>query len=350
MVDAICRELEMRRDELQHPIRTIYFGGGTPSVLHSGQVAQILDVVGDNFASAKDTDVEITLEANPDDLTEDKLAALAKTKINRLSIGVQSFRESDLKLMNRAHNAEMAVVSIEAARQYFNNLSIDLIYGIPDLSDDQWRANLQQAIDLDVPHISSYALTVEDGTALKRFIEKGVVKPVDDEAAARHFEILLEMMNAAGYEHYEFSNFGRSGYFSQNNLAYWTGKPYVGIGPSAHTYDGDRRRGWNKANNMVYMKEIEAHRLPIETETLSLTDKYNELVMTRLRTVYGISLAEVEADYGETFAQYLREQARPYIADELLEWRDGNLHVTHKGKFLSDGIASGLFKVGLGYR
>ena len=253
---------------------------------------------------------EITLEANPDDLAADatssaveslnanKLAGFKKAGVNRLSIGVQSFFEEDLKLMNRAHNSVEAEQCIVLAKKHFDNISIDLIYGIPNMTNARWRQNIAKALELDIPHISSYALTVEPKTALANFVKKGLVKPVDDEVSQEHFHILNDTLSNAGYSCYEISNFGKPGYFSKNNSAYWQQKKYIGIGPSAHSFDGERR-GWNVNNNPKYIKAIESGELPMEVEVLSKTDKYNEYVMTGLRTIWGVSLSKVDAEYGE---------------------------------------------------
>ncbi len=344
MVQALIKELDLRKDEQPGVVETIYFGGGTPSVLTVEQLDKIITAVYDKYAVIASP--EITLEANPDDLKPEKIQSLASSPINRLSIGVQSFYERDLKLMNRAHDQNEARECIVLAKKYFENISIDLIYGIPGLSDDEWRENIQTAIGLEIPHISSYALTVEDQTPLKSFIEKGIIPQVKDETAQRHFDILLEVMAENGYTNYEFSNFGKPGYFSKNNTAYWTGKSYLGIGPSAHSFDG-KKRGWNINNNVKYMKAIEAGNLPIEIEELSTVDRYNEYIMTGLRTIYGVSLEKIERDFGTEFKEYLLSQAKNYLKDHYL-FLDGDiLQVTRKGKFLSDGIASELFMLNL---
>ncbi|WP_372920482.1 radical SAM family heme chaperone HemW, partial [Salegentibacter sp.] len=341
VVQMLCRELELRKDELPGAeYKNIYFGGGTPSLLTSEDLESIFQTIYSNFNIAENP--EITLEANPDDLSEGKIKMLAASKINRLSIGVQSFFEEDLKLMNRAHNSEEALESIHLAKKYFDNISIDLIYGVPGMSEERWKENLKITLELGVPHISSYALTVEPNTALHKFIEKGKVKPVDDEAARRHFEILVDTLTKNGFEHYEFSNFGKPGYFSQNNTAYWLGKPYLGIGPSAHSYDGNSRK-WNISNNSLYIKALEKDNLPQQIEELSTADKFNEYVMTRLRTKFGVSLEEVEEKFGKDYKQYLLENAAPLQQKQLLEENDGVYHITTKGKFLSDGIAADLF-------
>ena len=340
-MEMLSRELVLRKNELNSPeIQTIYFGGGTPSLLEAEELQQIFESIYANYRIAENP--EITLEANPDDLTEEKLKMLKASEINRLSIGVQSFFEVDLKLMNRAHNSEEALKSIKRAKSYFDNISIDLIYGIPGMSAERWQRNIEISLELGVPHISSYALTVEPNTALQKFIEKGKIRPVDDEAAKLHFEILVETLKENGFEHYEFSNFGRSGYFSKNNTAYWLGKPYLGIGPAAHSYDGNSRK-WNISNNPLYIKALEKDEIPQETETLSISDKYNEYVMTRLRTKFGVELAEVSGKFGEDYKAHFLELAKPLQKEDLLQEKNGMYHITSKGKFLSDGIAADLF-------
>ncbi|TDN89107.1 oxygen-independent coproporphyrinogen-3 oxidase [Salegentibacter sp. 24] len=341
LVEMLCRELVLRKDELETPgIQTIYFGGGTPSLLETEELQQIFDTIYQHYTIAENP--EITLEANPDDLTEEKIKMLAHSKINRLSIGVQSFYQEDLQLMNRAHNATEALKSIQLAKQYFDNISIDLIYGIPDMSLERWKRNLEISLELGVPHISSYALTVEPNTALQKFIEKGKIKPVDDEAAKLHFEILVETLVKNGFEHYEFSNFGKPSYFSQNNTAYWLGKTYLGIGPAAHSYDGNSRK-WNISNNPLYLKALEKNELPQEREELSLSDKYNEYVMTRLRTKFGVVTDEVAEKFGDLYRDHFIKQAAPLQQKDLLIETGGIWHITAKGKFLSDGIAADLF-------
>jgi len=345
LVDMLCKELVLRKNELpDNVIETIYFGGGTPSLLSAEELKQIFDTIHSNFQVSNDA--EITLEANPDDLSIKKLEVLKVSGINRLSIGVQSFFEEDLKLMNRAHNEKEALESIQLAKKHFDNISIDLIYGIPGMTEERWRENLRIALDLDLPHFSCYALTVEPNTALKKFIEKGIIKPVDDEAAKAHFEILIETLLNAGFVHYEFSNFGKPGYFSRNNTAYWFGKPYLGIGPSAHSFDGNSRK-WNISNNSLYIKALQKDKLSMQEEKLSEVDKYNEYVMTRLRTMWGVSPEEVKEKFGLKHKKYLMEQADPYLEKDLIILKNKNLHITVKGKFLGDGISSDLFFINL---
>ncbi|SOC79795.1 oxygen-independent coproporphyrinogen-3 oxidase [Salinimicrobium sediminis] len=342
MVEAICKELELRKEEIGDEVETIYFGGGTPSLLSAEELQQIFKTIFSNYKVSEDP--EITLEANPDDLTEEKIKMLAASGINRLSIGVQSFFEEDLKLMNRAHNAEEALESIKLAKQYFKNISIDLIYGIPGMSNEQWKENLQIALDLGVPHISSYALTVEPKTALKSMIEKGKIAPAEEELAKEQYEMMIEVLSVAGFDNYEFSNFGKPGFFSRNNTAYWFGKPYLGIGPSAHSFNGFHRK-WNISNNTIYIKALQKGEIPAEVEKLSIADRYNELVMTRLRTKWGIAVDEVERSFGKKYKDYLLREAAKLLEDGLLEWNDSRLQVSKKGKFLSDGIAAELFWV-----
>ncbi|WP_350290224.1 radical SAM family heme chaperone HemW [uncultured Croceitalea sp.] len=345
MVNALFKEIALRKNEFRgEVVETIYFGGGTPSVLDTVEIERLITSVYDNYQVIDNP--EITLEANPDDLSEEKINQLAESPINRLSIGVQSFFEEDLKLMNRAHNAQEAENCILKAKKYFQNISIDLIYGMPNMTDKRWEQNIQKAISFQIPHISSYALTVEPKTALASFVKKGLVKPVEDEVAQAHFTVLNDTLTNAGYSCYEISNFGKPGYFSKNNSAYWQQKKYIGIGPSAHSFDGIRR-GWNINNNPKYLKAIENSELPIEVEVLSKTDKYNEYVMTGLRTIWGVSLSKIATAYGDKYKEYLLQQAAKYIEQHLLYLDNDTLLATKKGKFLADGIASDLFMLNL---
>ncbi|MDT0605810.1 radical SAM family heme chaperone HemW [Croceitalea rosinachiae] len=345
MVEALKKEILLRKNEFKDEVvETIYFGGGTPSVLTVSEIAGLIHSVYDNYSVIDNP--EITLEANPDDLRIDKIETLATGPVNRLSIGVQSFFEEDLKLMNRAHNTQEAEACIRESRKYFDNISIDLIYGVPGMSNERWLNNIEKALSFEIPHISSYALTVEPKTALKKFIEKGIVQNVNDEVAQEHFEILNETLMAKGYSCYEISNFGKPGYFSKNNTAYWQQKKYIGIGPSAHSFDGDSR-GWNINNNLKYLKSITENKLPIEVEALSKTDKYNEYVMTGLRTIWGVSLEKIRTNFGDNYHDYLLIQSEKYLENHLLYLDDEVLLTTKKGKFLADGIAAHLFMLNL---
>lgn len=345
MVMALVKEIQMRKMELEkEQIETIYFGGGTPSILSLKEIQVMIDAVYENFNVTESP--EITLEANPDDLDDDKIIQLANSPVNRLSIGIQSFFEEDLKLMNRAHNAMEAKRCLQTATQYFDNISLDLIYGMPNMSNEKWLQNVQTALSFGVPHISSYALTVEPKTALKKLIEKKVVEAPKDEVAQEHFLVLIEELEKNGFIHYELSNFGKPDYFSKNNTAYWLGKKYIGIGPSAHSYNG-KERSWNIANNTLYLKAIQENNLPNEVEELTKTDRYNEYIMTGLRTIWGVSLKRVELEFGERYLLYLLEQSKKYIHSEHLQNEADVLTTTKKGKFLSDGIASDLFLLNL---
>ncbi|MDY0987987.1 radical SAM family heme chaperone HemW [Flavobacterium sp. CFBP9031] len=351
MVLALAKEIGMRKNELLDSARsdneiveTIYFGGGTPSVLTNDEINFLISEVYKNYKVVENP--EITLEANPDDLSAERILELSKSPINRLSIGIQSFYEEDLKMMNRAHNSAEAKKCLEEATKYFDNISLDLIYGIPGMSDEMWKQNIQTALNFGIPHISSYALTVEPKTALSKLIQTGKVAEPQDEVASNHFLILVEMLQQNGFIHYELSNFGKEKYFSKNNSAYWLGKKYIGIGPSAHSYDGVKR-GWNIANNSLYLKAIQNNELPIETEILTVSDRYNEYIMTGLRTIWGVSLERIEKEFGSEYLNYLLEQAQKFLNDNLLSIENNILKPTPKGKFLTDGIASDLFYLNL---
>ncbi|WP_276389400.1 radical SAM family heme chaperone HemW [Eudoraea chungangensis] len=342
---SLENELLLRKKELGNGIiDTIYFGGGTPSLLSSQEIARLINSIHKSYVVNRNP--EITLEANPDDLSLEKLKELAASPINRLSIGIQSFFDTDLKLMNRAHNSREARRSVKEAQAYFENISIDLIYGIPNASDAQWRANIEQALAFKVPHISAYALTVEPRTALKSFIQKGLMPDVDEEKAAAQFFVLIDLLEKNGFLHYEVSNFGKKDFFSKNNTAYWTGKSYLGIGPSAHSYDGLSRK-WNVRNNVKYIKALQKDKLPYEKETLTKTDRYNEYIMTSLRTMWGISLTEIANRFGDKYAEFTILQASDRIKQGLLIQEGETLKVSKEGKFLSDGIASDLFMIKL---
>jgi oxygen-independent coproporphyrinogen-3 oxidase len=352
MVLALAKEIVMRKNELKFinstqsndQIETIYFGGGTPSVLSNDEINFLIDTVYNNYNVVENP--EITLEANPDDLSPERILELSKSPINRLSIGIQSFYEEDLKMMNRAHNSAEAINCLKEATKYFDNISLDLIYGIPGLTDEMWKKNIETALSFGIPHISSYALTVEPKTALKKLIDTGKIAEPQDEAASNHFMILVDTLEKNGFVHYELSNFGKENYFSKNNSAYWLGKKYIGIGPSAHSYDGEKR-GWNVANNSLYIKSIQNDELPIETEILSKSDRYNEYIMTGLRTIWGVSLDRIDAEFGSDYLDYLQKQSQKFLNDDLLFIENNILKPTAKGKFLTDGIASDLFYLNL---
>ena len=342
MIFALIQELNLRKNEINEPVETIYFGGGTPSILTNEEINLLIDTVYSLFDVIENP--EITLEANPDDLSLERIQELSKSKINRLSIGIQSFYNEDLQMMNRAHNADEAWNCLVEATKYFNNISVDLIYGIPGMTINRWKSNVQKVLDLDIPHISTYALTVEPKTALASLIKKGTIATPDDGAAHEHFLALVSILENNGFVHYELSNFGKPNFFSKNNSAYWLGKKYVGIGPSAHSFNGTNR-SWNIANNSLYMQSIQKNELPNETEVLSLKDRYNEYVMTGLRTIWGVSLEKITTDFGSEYLEYLLKNAQPFLQKHQLQLENNVLKTTIKGKFFCDGIASELFWV-----
>ena len=345
MVLALAKEIVLRKSEFENDVvETIYFGGGTPSILTIFDLQFLIDSVYKHYIICENP--EITVEANPDDLSEEYIIELSKTAVNRLSIGVQSFFEDDLKMMNRAHNVAEAKKCLEIATTYFDSISVDLIYGIPEMSNEKWIQNIETVLSFGISHVSSYALTVEPKTALKKLIESGKINQPKDEVASEHFDILVKKMNENGFIHYELSNFGKENYFSKNNSAYWLGKKYIGIGPSAHSFDGNSR-SWNSANNGLYLKSISQNKLPNEIEILSKTDKYNEYIMTRLRTIWGVSLNRIETEFGEEYLKHLQKQIEKFINDDLLVLENDVLKTSKKGKFLCDGIASDLFMLNL---
>ncbi|MBN9379526.1 MAG: radical SAM family heme chaperone HemW [Chitinophagaceae bacterium] len=338
---ALLKEMETRKDYIaREEVDTIYLGGGTPSLLTEEELGRILDRAHSLFPIARG--VEITLEANPDDMTSPgKLAGWKRQGVNRLSIGVQSFFDEDLQWMNRVHNARQAAESIRDAQEAgLDNISIDLIYGTPGLSDARWEKNVSMALKLNIPHLSCYALTVEPRTALDTMIRQHKKEDVSQEDQARQFLLLMDLLAAAGYEHYEISNFSLPGRRSRHNTAYWQGKPYLGLGPSAHSYDGMSSRQWNVANNAIY---IHGDPPPSEKEILTPTQQLNEYIMISLRTMEGCDQDHVAQRFGKEKAVVLHRQAERYIHEAKIIEQDRRLVLTREGKLLADGIASDLF-------
>ncbi len=342
MVAAMLKELELQKDYLGgEPIETIYFGGGTPSLLDQRDLGLFFEKTVSLFpVSSNFKFLEITLEANPDDLTPEKTKALKYTPINRLSIGIQSFFDEDLKFMNRAHNAGEAEGCIKNAQEAgFENLTIDLIYGSPTTPDINWKKNIGKAVEFNIPHLSCYCLTVEPKTALDHFIKKGKAKPVDEEQAERQFNYLINKLNIENYEHYEISNFAKKGFHSKHNTAYWQGKKYLGIGPSAHSFNGKSRQ-WNIANNAKYMRSLKGNKLIFEKEILTPEQQYNEYILTSIRTSSGIDFNKInKMGHGIHFSKNIEK----YIQQKLIIKNKNHFILTNKGKFLADGIAASLF-------
>jgi putative oxygen-independent coproporphyrinogen III oxidase len=342
MVEALLKELEMQQGYLQgEEIQSIYFGGGTPSLLDAGELEQIFRKIHQIHRVAPDA--EITLEANPDDLSLEKLRDLKNyTPINRLSIGIQSFADEDLRWMNRAHTSGHARTCLDdAIAQGFHDLTIDLIYGSPTTPDEQWAKNLRLAFEYEIPHLSCYSLTVEDGTALGTFVRRGQQPAVDEERAARQFEMLMESTEKQGYQHYEISNFALPGRYARHNTNYWRAESYLGIGPSAHSFDGISRQ-WNVANNAQYIQQISEGKVPFEREVLTPNQCYNEYVMTTLRTMWGVDLEKIR-EWGSKFEQHFITQAQLFLETGVLEQKEQTFYLSRTGKLLADRVAMELF-------
>ena len=342
MVQAILKELELQKDYLPDTsIETIYFGGGTPSLLEEKDLNLFFEKIHQLYEVAPTA--EITLEANPDDLSLEKLKVLKSTPINRLSIGVQSFSEADLKFMNRAHNANEAHTCIQNAQSIgFDNLTVDLIYGSPTTSNSQWEQNVQQLFDFDIPHLSCYCLTVEPNTALDHFVKKGKAPAVDEEKSAQQFELLMQMMETNGYDHYEISNFAKPDMYARHNSNYWFGVPYLGAGPSAHSFNGESRQ-WNITNNALYIKSLEQNELNCEKEILSTDQQYNEYIMTSLRTMWGCDFEKIKK-WGEDTVEHFLNKSEVFIKNKTLLKEGQFFKLTRQGKLLADNISMELFR------
>ncbi|MEG1402974.1 radical SAM family heme chaperone HemW [Bacteroides sp.] len=341
---ALCRELEMRQDYLQNePVETIYFGGGTPSQLSAVDFERIFATIDRLFG--REHCREITLEANPDDLTSEYLHSLSHLPFNRISMGIQTFNDTTLKLLKRRHTALQAIQAVAACRQAgFQNISIDLIYGLPGETLERWKNDLQQAIALDVEHISAYHLIYEEGTPLYIMCKNHQVEEVDEESSVDFFSLLIDQLTEAGYEQYEISNFCRPGKLSQHNTSYWQGTKYLGCGPSAHSFDGDSRE-WNSSSIDAYVEGINQGMRVFETEQRDEATRYNEFILTSLRTVWGISLNQLQSTFNDKLYHYCLRIADKHLQSGTLELRNNALCLSRKGIFVSDGIMSDLLWV-----
>lgn len=342
MINSITLEMKLRKHELpDEPLQSIYVGGGTPSILGDVLLHQLFNDIYTTFKV--EPDAEVTMEANPDDITPEKLNAIKQTPVNRFSMGVQSFFDEDLKWMNRAHKANEAEKSIKLIQDFgFNKISIDLIYGGPTLSNENWAKNLSKINELGLNHVSAYCLTVEPQTALHHHINKGKLPALDEEKAAEQFNMMIEQLGSFGFEQYEISNFARNKEYAVHNTSYWQNKPYLGVGPSAHSFNGNQR-SWNIANNQLYMKQLTQHILPLEIEMLTNNNRINEYIMTGLRTIWGCNWQEIKSRFGEDYYKYLKLKIEPYIQQKQIVDNGTVFKLTTNARILADGIASDLF-------
>ena len=333
LVAALLKEISLQKEYLEgESVETIYFGGGTPSLCTSQELKSIVETI--KSLQRVINDAEITLEANPDDISDEMLAGWKEIGINRLSIGVQSFFEEDLKWMNRAHTAQQAIDTLQLAKKHLDNITIDLIYGTPQLTNEKWEQNVKTAVSLNIPHLSCYALTVENRTPLDKMIRQNKSPDINPDKQSEQFLLLMQWLEEAGYEHYEISNFARPGWRSRHNSSYWQGKKYLGLGPSAHSFNGISRQ-WNIANNNIYIESIKTGIIPLEKEILTETQKLNEYIMTSLRTAGGLSL--------DITGKEMIDKSQKFIAAGLMKLENNSLVLTREGKLLADGIAAELF-------
>lgn len=333
LVAALLKEISLQKEYLEgESVETIYFGGGTPSLCTSQELKSIVETI--KSLQRVINDAEITLEANPDDISDEMLAGWKEIGINRLSIGVQSFFEEDLKWMNRAHTAQQAIDTLQLAKKHFDNITIDLIYGTPQLTNEKWEQNVKTAVSLNIPHLSCYALTVENRTPLDKMIRQNKSPDINPDKQSEQFLLLMQWLEEAGYEHYEISNFARPGWRSRHNSSYWQGKKYLGLGPSAHSFNGISRQ-WNISNNNIYIESIKKGIIPLEKEILTETQKLNEYIMTSLRTAGGLSL--------DITGKEMIDKSQKFIAAGLMKLENNSLVLTREGKLLADGIAAELF-------
>lgn len=337
-VESLCKEFALRKNETTENIKTIYFGGGTPSRLKPHHFKDVFSSIQANYSVEKDA--EITVEANPDDLTAEYISLLKELPVNRLSIGIQSFDDKELKFLSRRHSAKEAIDAVENCKQAgFDNISIDLIYGLPDQTLDIWEDNLQKAIDLDIQHVSAYHLIYEEKTKLFTLLERGRVNPVTDEMSIDMLSMLINKLGKANFEQYEVCSFAQNKLYSKHNTSYWLDEKYLGFGPSAHSYNGDSR-SWNIASLGKYMRSINSGEIPIEVETLSKYEKYNEFVLTKLRMMIGLNLSQLKEKFGEELYDYFFEASQRYIDEDLIIHENDMFRLTESGIFLADEIMS----------
>lgn len=342
-VDALRAEIGLRQQEVSETVKTIYFGGGTPSRLSGKHFQEIFETLFSVFSIEKNA--EITLEANPDDLSEEYVKTLQQLPFNRISIGIQSFQDNELKFLSRRHSSKQAIEAVKLCQQVgFNNISIDLMYGLPKQTLDVWKENLRVACALNIQHISAYHLIYEEKTKLYSLLQKGRVQPVTDETSTEMFSTLIDTLAENGFEHYEISNFAKNNLYSKHNTSYWQNEKYVGLGPSAHSFDGENR-SWNVASLHKYIESIKRGTLLQETERLTQSQKYNEFILTGLRTMWGMNLTLLKEKFGQKLFDYCMENAQKFIRQNLLVEKDNSLKLTREGIFISDGIMSELMWV-----
>ncbi len=341
--DSLCKEIELRKDEIHEPVKTVYFGGGTPSRLSEQHFENIFNYLFSNFKI--DPAAEITVEANPDDLSSEYIQMLSHLPVNRLSIGIQSFDDGELKFLSRRHTASQAINAVKRCQMHgFNNISIDLMYGLPGQTTKIWEQNLKQATSLDIQHLSAYHLIYEEKTRMYSMLKAGKIHPVDEEVSTAMFSMLIDWMKQHNFIHYEISAFAKEGYFSRHNTSYWKGNKYIGLGPAAHSFDGENR-SWNVASLNRYINGIESGVPERNSEHLSLNEKYNEFILTGLRTMWGIDMVELRLLFGNKLYSYCIENAEKYVSKKLLSVEGYNMKLTREGIFISDGIMSDLMSV-----
>jgi oxygen-independent coproporphyrinogen-3 oxidase len=341
VLEGILKEIEIRSNEIKSPLESIYFGGGSPSILEPKFIEKILNKIFKQYKVKKK--LEITLELNPDDFSRDYLTKIQMIGINRISLGVQSFDEFDMELLNRSHSSIQSIKALDFISNLYDNFSIDLIYGIPYSSIEKWENNLKNALKYKPPHLSCYSLTLESNTVLQHKVKNGEIELLDEEFIKEQYDYLVEELEKKGYRNYEFSSFAMPGYYAINNSNYWNGKPYLGIGPSAHSYNGNSIRSWNISNNIKYAKAIMNNILPIKKEKLNKNDLYNEYIMTGLRKEEGVSLNQIRTLFGERYKEYVKKQLKKHIINNNMVFNGDLIKISKKAKFLTDGLSSDLF-------